>query len=808
VTAAGGGDITGLVYEQDCNDPDNPLPQWMCHEVPKALLPPDYPYYVGHDEPLLEVFSNTPGSGNNVQWKMKLPNTDPVPTQTGTVVANRELYPAFWFSMALCDPQSTPFGACTPNSDSNTSAAGSAILELQFYPPGSNCPGDDSKWCAALTIDELTTNCGEPITAAPITTNGTPGGTRFLMSPGDSILITIQDTPQGLRTDVNDLTSATAGFMVASTANNFTQTLETTHLPLPMPIPPGTCSTTAHAYHPEYLTALPANQGSWINDNISFSFEIGHFELCGDAGCATKPDADADDTGCGTFLGVGGCQGQDNDHDGTPYLADWPDGTASHPSTLILGNPADNGFGPFSFSGGTYSAPFNQIFIQNVTLGGAFYPFYSKAGTGTSCVFNFGNDIPGTTTNDFGKTAQYNTIFPNLCAGSPPSISKSFGAATIPLGQSTSLTFTITNPNTTLDLTGVAFTDNLPGGLQVVGSISGSGCGAFVTGGLPNSINMSKISVAHGGTCTLTATVTGLTPGVKNNATGTISAAESASTGSAAAASITVVAPPMITKNFGAASIPLGQSTTLTFTITNPNSTVALAGVGFGDTLPGGLVVSTPNGLNPPTGCNGTVPTAVSGSNSISLTNASLPASASCTFSINVTGTTAGAKTNTTSNVTSTNGGPGNTASANLAVLAPPTITKSFADAEVQLFSGITALSFTISNPPANTLPLTGVGFVDNLPAGLIVLAPDNGLTGSCFGGTITAVPGSSSISLTGATLPVNASCTFSVLVNGAQIGVWTNTTNPVTSTNGGTGLPATATTSVDDLFFFWFFAA
>jgi hypothetical protein len=141
-------------------------------------------------------------------------------------------------------------------------------------------------------------------------------------------------------------------------------------------------------------------------------------------------------------------------------------------------------------------------------------------------------------------------------------------------------------------------------------------------------------------------------------------------------------------------------------------------------------------------------------------------------------------------------------------VLAPPTITKSFADAEVQLFSGFTALSFTISNPPVNPLPLTGVSFVDNLPAGLIVLAPDNGLTGSCFGGTITAVPGSSSISLTGATLPVNGSCTFSVLVNGAQIGVWTNTTNPVTSTNGGTGLPATATTSVDDLFFFWFFAA
>ena len=37
----------------------------------------------------------------------------------------------------------------------------------------------------------------------------------------------------------------------------------------------------------------------------------------------------------------------------------------------------------------------------------AFYPFFSQLGRGVTCSFAFGNDIPGSTTNDFGKDAQY-----------------------------------------------------------------------------------------------------------------------------------------------------------------------------------------------------------------------------------------------------------------------------------------------------------------------------------------------------------------------------------------------------------------
>jgi hypothetical protein len=141
--------------------------------------------------------------------------------------------------------------------------------------------------------------------------------------------------------------------------------------------------------------------------------------------------------------------------------------------------------------------------------------------------------------------------------------------------------------------------------------------------------------------------------------------------------------PPTITKQFGGSSIPLNGTTSLTFTINNPNAATTLNGIGFSDTLPAGLVVSTPNGL---TGsCGGGAITATAGSGSISLLGASLAASTQCTFSVNVTGITAGLQNNTTGSVTSTNGGPGGTASASvivcstLTIVCPGSITR-FAD--------------------------------------------------------------------------------------------------------------------------------
>src|SRR5207244_3225696 len=136
--------------------------------------------------------------------------------------------------------------------------------------------------------------------------------------------------------------------------------------------------------------------------------------------------------------------------------------------------------------------------------------------------------------------------------------------------------------------------------------------------------------------------------------------------------------------------------------------------------------------------------------------------------------------------VTSNEGGNGNptTDTVTVSMPSPPGITKTFGVHNIPL-GGTTSLTFTISNPNSSTL--TGVEFSDILPSGLAVAAP-NGLSGSCGGGTISAVAGGGTISLTGATLAANAGCTFTVNVTATSAGTKFNTTQMVTSNEGGNG--------------------
>jgi hypothetical protein len=374
----------------------------------------------------------------------------------------------------------------------------------------------------------------------------------------------------------------------------------------------------------------------------------------------------------------------------------------------------------------------------------------------------------------------------------PPVIIKAFGAASIPLNGSTSLSFTIQNNNATSNLSNIGFTDTLPAGLVIStpNGLTGNTCSRTPTATEgTNAISLSAAALTPINSCTFSVNVTGTLAGQKNNTTGAVTSTEGG-TGGTASASIAVVAPPSIAKSFGSASIPLNMTTTLTLTVTNPAAnTVAELGVAFTDTLPTGLVVATPNGLS--NSCNGT-PAAVAGSTSISLTNGSIAANSTCTLVVNVAGTTSGQYTNTTGSVTSTNGGTGNTGSANLTVATPPTITKAFGAASIPL-SGTTSLTFNIANPNAG-VPLTGIAFTDNIPAGLVVATP-SGLANTC-GGVATAVAGSSSLSLAGGTRLASASCTFSINVTGTIAGVKNNVVQ-VTSTEGGTGNTSNASVTV-----------
>jgi hypothetical protein len=414
----------------------------------------------------------------------------------------------------------------------------------------------------------------------------------------------------------------------------------------------------------------------------------------------------------------------------------------------------------------------------------------TQAGTGASCVFNFGNDIPGTTTNDFGQRAQYGTTITNPyfpAAVVAPTLTKGFAPSQIPVGTTSVLTFTIKNSDPSVTITGVGFTDTLPTGVLVAGGVSNTCGGTFSAAG--NSISLSGASLAGGASCTINMTVSASVAGVQVNTTTAIVSDQSLD-GTAAAASLTVVAPPVISKAFPGPTVPLNHATTLTFKIVNPNLTASLSGVGFSDTLTSGMVVSTPSVVIGSCGA-GTI-SAVANSTTISLTGGTIAANSSCTFSVTVTGTVAGQVNNTTTNVTSVEGGIGNKATASIIVVAPPVISKAFPSKLVSINVGyVVPLSFTITNP--NTVvTLTGVGFTDTLPSGLVVATP-NGLTGSCGGGAITAIAGNTTITLTGASLPATTSCTFSVNVLGINEGIQNNLTSQVNSIEGGLGNKAAA---------------
>ncbi len=399
----------------------------------------DNGHYIGHDEPSMGFNSTAHHSGHNVQWDITLPIERKLPA-----VQSFETFPTFWFSMALCDPNSFPNGACKPDSDENTPAlAGSALLELQLYPPGfvTGISCDLVHWCAALNIDslevdsngDLNPKCTEPVNFAYIQRDGVPTGPpgpdtatdatfspnahTLLMNPGDHLKITIKDSPSGLFIKIVDLTTGQSGFMFASGANGFENT------------DPNTCKGRKHDFHPEFDTAKFGNFVPWtvLQANVNFSMEIGHFEV------GAKGDKDSDDPPCLNDPSdlIPGCltQNGDTDFDGVSYQPVWPDGTTSHATSVAIRSVHGGGVGPISWSDrdGEYSQPFGIVQFETTVSDSEqscqsdgngcdvppkrarFYPFYALQQSGndiSSCALLFGN-FNGSGINNFGRDQQY-----------------------------------------------------------------------------------------------------------------------------------------------------------------------------------------------------------------------------------------------------------------------------------------------------------------------------------------------------------------------------------------------------------------
>ncbi len=269
------------------------------------------------------------------------------------------------------------------------------------------------------------------------------------------------------------------------------------------------------------------------------------------------------------------------------------------------------------------------------------------------------------------------------CQNDPPTLTKSFTPSTIIQGNNSVLRFTFTNPNSFVSRTGVGFSDTLPTGLLVAtpngltgvtcatGSISGQTITATAGG---STITMSGATLSAGANCYFEVNILGDVAGDYTNTSGSITSTEtgpnttpppSAYSGYGVS-SLNVVDPPSIEKSFGADTVFTGDTTSLTFTVTNPNLH-SMSSVAFSDTLPSGVNVSNSSTSQ----CGGTLTTTDSNPDTVVLSGGSLAANESCTFSVTVTGSTLGTKNNTTGAVTGTvlsTAVTGNTASDSLIV--------------------------------------------------------------------------------------------------------------------------------------------
>ncbi|MCU0303566.1 MAG: hypothetical protein MUC56_05875 [Thermoanaerobaculales bacterium] len=245
----------------------------------------------------------------------------------------------------------------------------------------------------------------------------------------------------------------------------------------------------------------------------------------------------------------------------------------------------------------------------------------------------------------------------------PPTISKSFSPNPIGVGQQSTLTFGITNPNPADPLTGIMVRDTLPSSLALVPGTFGGTCTGFwgLDPGDGTTLLHTDGALAGGASCTLTVDVTALAVGSQLNLSDAIYAAESGyntdlATG-IAQAQLDVLAPPTIAKDFDPNLVLLGvtpgDASVLSFTISNPNPDAGIVGVSFSDTFPAGLVVATP--ANGSSTCAGTL-TAVPGAGSVSFTGGAIGAGGTCTVSVDVTGP-AGVYPNTSSPVSHVVGG-------------------------------------------------------------------------------------------------------------------------------------------------------
>ncbi|HET9165859.1 MAG TPA: hypothetical protein VFP11_07660, partial [Candidatus Angelobacter sp.] len=223
------------------------------------------------------------------------------------------------------------------------------------------------------------------------------------------------------------------------------------------------------------------------------------------------------------------------------------------------------------------------------------------------------NNAAGAPFSSEGGTGVPGNIAPMFVA-SPPNIFMAvepfaMPPTSVPLNQPFGLFLQVSDPNVTVGLTGIGFTDNFPAGL-VFNGVGTSQCSfgvvtPTITFGA-NTISVSNLNFNGAQSCQFSLNMVGTTPGPKTNTIPTATSNEGG-TGGPYSVTVDVVAPPTISQLFAPATVAPNTSSTLTITLTNPSGNdVALSGVAFTETLPSGLSITSNGGVSQ---CGGTFTT-------------------------------------------------------------------------------------------------------------------------------------------------------------------------------------------------------
>jgi len=442
-----------------------------------------------------------------------------------------------------------------------------------------------------------------------------------------------------------------------------------------------------------------------------------------------------------------------------------------------------------TFAGGSLGAGEMCQFSVTVTVGAAV-----PSGVYTNRTQSFRAVIDG------NLLVLANAVDNLTVAGDLLLLTKTFLTNPVGPGATVDLQFELTNLSLAGTATGITFTDDLDAALTGLQAVSlpmdgFCGMGSQLTGA--GSLTLTGGELGPGASCMFTATLqvpampaASAAVNTTSQVTGTIGGL--GVTGDPATDTLTIQATGF-TKTFDGPTVT-GGTAALTFTIDNLVGT-AVDQLGFTDDLSAALagLVATGLPLVDPCG-SGSV---LSGTGLLTFSGGSLGPNGSCSFTVTVqvpTGIMPGGYVNTTSDLFAGGVVVGPAATATLAIEPPPTFGKGFAPSAIGT-NGVSTLTFTIDNSASDVMA-TGLAFTDNLPAGVEVANPSNAST-TCGVGTVTAVPSSGVVTLTGGSVPALLSCTVSVDVTGTASGSHVNVTGDLTSSSGNSGT-ATATLLVD----------